>query len=64
MSATIADLRQQLAALEEDRAMLEWIRLNCRVVFYPPHPEYPIEHTIHCGKDQWQYLRASQNPKP
>lgn len=53
-------LERENAKLRDDRdsarRFLTWIRLNCRVVFYPPTPAYPVEHAMGAKKDQWDEL--------
>lgn len=35
---------------------LDWLRKNCRIVFYPPDGRYPIEHAPGAKKDQWDAI--------
>lgn len=46
-----------------DSEMLEWIRKNCKVIYYPAIRSvtegipYPIEHTMEADKDTWWLLK-------
>lgn len=32
-------------------AQLEWIFANCRIIYFPPGNEYPVEHSMLANKD-------------
>ena len=34
-----------------DKEQLEWLWSNCRIVYFPGHGQYPIEHRPFANKD-------------
>lgn len=46
------------AQLEAARKLTNFIRANCKVVYFQSSTAYPIEHTMQCigGKDMWQHI--------
>lgn len=49
-------MSDELAALRDDRAFLEFIRTRCKVIHWP-EAAYPVEHSLAARKDMWGHLQ-------
>jgi hypothetical protein len=47
-------------AKSEDKSLLQWIRQNCKVIYWSSPEAYPIEHSLNCNKDMWREIDAAR----
>ena len=40
------------------RNQLEWLWANCHIVYFPPHPAYPLEHSMKVNKNMREHIEA------
>lgn len=60
--ADLTAARADADALAGDGASLkclQWVRDNCKLVYWPSDGSYPIEHNPHAGKNQWDAIMAA-----
>lgn len=50
---------QQIDLMYDAASLLRFLKARCRIIYYPPNNEYPIEHAPLARKDQWGALVAA-----
>ena len=53
--------------MADPKALLEWLFANCRIVYFPPGGQYPIEHNPHAlgyDKDGSNFLAFTSPYRP
>lgn len=55
------DARQWYDHAQKIEDELEWLWANCRIVYFPPDGEYPIEHTMAARKDSRELIEAARD---
>jgi len=51
---SVSELKTLLSADEQ----LEWLWRNCKIVYWPEFPEYPLEHAPQANKNAREFIEA------